>query len=432
MTNRAPLIWLALVLAALSIPHRAPVVDALEGSPVEGVSLEHGVGYLALAPFVGVMDYLTVLTVPQHLMVFAGIFLAFLAWRLVRRRSPRSLGGRVLVELAVLVAFVVGLAAFYAAGVLAYRPMARLVVDDPDIVVVDFHSHNRASHDGRWDFTGERNRAWHRGAGIQVAFIADHDSVSAAIRAMNRNPARAGEGTVILPGREFVYKNQHVVALGTVDPRDARGEWRPDAAAPDAPHRLDGLAERGEPGLPARWCEGWPVLIQTIPNDLGRVPVPACGPDGAGVEAIELLDGDPRGLAQGDQERERILAIADSLGLALVSASNLHGWGSTAASWNLMRIPGWQDMTPEDVGDRIVHMLRNGGPEAVRVLAYRRPATGGVERLFGLTGAVSLPAHFLASRTPLERLSWLLWGALAMTIARLHAARRAPVPARTE
>ena len=58
-------------------------------------------------------------------------------------------------------------------------------------------------------------------------------------------------------------------------------------------------------GLPARWCEGWPVLIQTIPNDLGRVPVPACTADGAGVEAIELLDGDPRGLEQSDRERAR-------------------------------------------------------------------------------------------------------------------------------
>ena len=176
----------ALIAAALLLPHRAPVVDALDGVPVDGVSLEHGLGYLMLAPFLGIMDYLTVLTVPQHVVTFTGIFLAYGAWRLARRRSSRSLTGRLAMEVGVLAAFVVGLAAFYAAGVLAYRPMARLVVDDPDVVAVDFHSHTRASHDGRWDFTEERNRAWHRGAGIQVAFIADHDSVSAAQRIWRR------------------------------------------------------------------------------------------------------------------------------------------------------------------------------------------------------------------------------------------------------
>lgn len=425
MTKRTLLAWSALTVAALALPSRPTVVDALSGAPVDGVALEHGPAYLILAPFLGIMDFLTVITVPQHIMVFAGIFITFGVWRVARRRSRRGVVGRVLVELGVLVAFVVGLLAFYAGGVLAYRPMARLVVDDPDVVVVDFHSHTRASHDGRWDFTEERNRAWHRGAGIQVAFIADHDSVSAALRAMSRNPALAGEGTVILPAREFVYERQHVVALGLVDPREATVDWTPDRDAPAAPHAVSGRAEGDESGLPTRWCSGWPVLIQTIPNDLGRVPVPACGPTGAGVEAIELLDGDPRGLAQSDAERERILAIADSLGLTLVSASNLHGWGSTAASWNLMRIPGWREMTPEDVGARITEMIRYGGPDAVRVVAYRRPTADGVGRFAGVTGMVSLPIHFMAARTRAERISWLAWVALALAAAGAITRRRA-------
>jgi hypothetical protein len=408
----------ALSGAALLFPERAPVVSALTGAPVEGVALEHSFGYLVLAPVFGAMDYLTVLTVPQHVSWLVGLFLAFGAWRLVRRRAKRGWAKRVLIEGGALVGFVVALAAFIAAGALAYRPMARLVVDDPDIVVVDFHSHTRASHDGRWDFTAERNRSWHRGVGTHVAFIADHDSVAPVLRAMTRNPRRAGDGTVVLPAREFVYAGQHVVALGTVDPRTATDAWRPDPGAPPAPHAVGG-DDAGR-----RWCDGWPVLIQTIPNDLGRVPVPFCGPDGAGVEAIELLDGDPRGLLQSDVERERILAIADSLGLALVSASNLHGWGAAAASWNLLRIPGWRDMTPEAVGARIESMLRFGGPDAVEVVAYRRPSMADGARMAALGATVSLPVHFAAQRSRAERVSWLVWMALALAGARVLERRR--------
>lgn len=401
----------ALFGAALLLPERTPVVSALTGAPVPGVALEHSLGYLVLAPLFGVMDYLTVLTVPQHVTWLVGVFLAFGVWRVARRRTPRGWVARGLIEGGALVGFTVVLAAFVAAGALAYRPMAALVVDDPDIVVVDFHSHTRGSHDGRWDFTAERNRNWHRGVGTHVAFIADHDSVAPVLRAMERNPRRAGDDTVVLPAREFVWAGQHVVALGTVDPRTAPDAWRPDPEAPPAPHAV------GEDlRMSTRWCHGWPVLIQTIPNDLARVPVPSCGPDGAGVEAIELLDGDPRGLLQSDVERERILAIADSLDLVLVSASNLHGWGAAAASWNLLRIPGWRDMTPEAVGARIEAMLRFGGRDAVEVVAYRRPSMAGDGRMAALGATVSLPVHFAAQRSRAERLSWLVWMALALTV----------------
>jgi len=411
---------LVLGLAAWFLPSRSPVVSALGGHPIPGVSLEHPIGYLILAPALGTLDYLTVLTVPQHIMVFVGLFGGYAVWRLFRRRTRRPVLARAGIELGALLGYVLALAAFYAAGALAYRPMARLVVDDPDIVVVDFHSHTQASHDGRWDFTLERNRAWHRGAGTHVAFLADHDSVAPAVRALADNPRRAGDDTVLLPGREVVYAGQHVVALGLVDPRVGEGSWVPDPDAPPAPHGIEGDAD------PVRWCLDWPVLIQTIPNRLDRVPVPACSGRGAGVDAIELIDGDPRGLLQGERERERILAIADSLGLALVSSSNLHGWGSTATGWNLMRIPGWRDMTPEEVGRRIEGMVRHEGRTAVEVVAYRRPADAGAGAGAAAVtlAAVSLPVHFFAQRTPAERLAWLVWAILVFGTGSAIARRR--------
>lgn len=389
-------LFLALVALALLVPPAPPVVSGLSGEPVPGVGLRLGPAYLLGAPLWGVFDFLTVRTVDEHVAILAGLCILFGAWRLLRRRSRRSLAARVGVETAVAGAFVLALGGFYVAGVLAPRPMAALRVEDPDVVVVDFHSHSDASHDGRPGFTAERTRAWHRGAGFHVAWLTDHSVVDAALEAAARNPARAGDGTVLLPGREVVYEHQHVVALGLHDPREG---------LPAAPDGTDP-------------CERWPVLIQTIPNDLSRVHPGGCSETGAGVRAIELVDGDPRGLAQGERERQRILALADSLGLIPVAASNLHGWGRTAASWNLIRIPGWREMAPEEVGDRIVELLRSGDRDAVEIVTVRRPAPAPRGRVATAAASVASVADFAARRSRPERLAWLAWLLVGVVAAR--------------
>jgi len=397
-----------LVLLAILLPARAPVVSALTGQPIPGVGLRLTPAYLLLAPLCGVVDYLTVLTVPQHLMVLSTAALLFVAWRVLRRRHPRGFLARTAIELGATVAYVVAVLGFYAFGALGPHPMAALTVDDPDVVVVDFHSHTLASHDGRKSFTAERNRAWHAGAGFDVGYITDHDRLDAAHEAAAHNPTRAGDGTVLLPGREVIYRGQHVVVLGELDPRLGPGVGN------------GGVVD------PAHPCAGWPVLIQTIPNNLGNVTPAGCTDEGAGVRAIELVDGDPRGLAQGDRERARIFALADSMNLAVVAASNLHGWGRTSAAWNLMRIPGWRTMTPAALDAHIQERVHEGGPDAVQIVTVRRPGArlGGV----GIAAApVVAVADFVAARSRLERVSWILW----ITLAALALAARRRAAGRT-
>ncbi len=389
--TRARLVGGLVLVALLILPPRASVVSALTGQPLPGVGLHLPVTYLLLAPLCGVVDYLTVSTIPQHLAVLVTTLLIFVVWRVLRRRRRRrGFLGRVAVEVGAAVGFLAAVLGFYAFGALGPHPMAALSVDDPDVVVVDFHSHTLSSHDGRWNFTAERNRAWHRGAGYDVAYITDHDSIRAAIDAGSRNPLRAGDGTVVLSGREVIYAGQHVVVLGDLDPRLGPGVGN------------GGLVD------PARPCAGWPVLIQTIPNNLGNVAPAACTQAGGGMRAIELVDGDPRGLAQGERDRAWIFQLADSLRLTPVAASNLHGWGRTAVAWNLLRVPGWRAMSPDVLGARIEGTLREGGRDAVQIATVRRPA----RHLEGV-GVAAMPvmavADFVAARSRLERLSWLLW-----------------------
>src|SRR5258707_14805612 len=94
------------------------------------------------------------------------------------------------------------------------RPMAKLVVTDPNTVDADFHSHTNFSGDARKGFSPEENRAWHRHAGFNVAFISDHRSFGGAEAALHANPARAGDRTVLLSAYEGRYLGTFEIFLG--------------------------------------------------------------------------------------------------------------------------------------------------------------------------------------------------------------------------
>lgn len=394
MMRRSPLsLWwpsvAVLVLVLTWLFHRNPVVDALTGDPVPGLALAFTPAYLVLAPMGAVLDQLSLLTDRQHIAVIVSLVLLFVAWRVARRVSGLR-RRRGLLREALLAAGAFGaLVAVYGFGVLGGRPMAYLRASDPDVVIVDFHSHTEDSHDGRSGFDVAARREWHRSAGFDVAYVTDHATITAATRAAAENPAHAGEGTSLAVGREVRFKGQHVLVLGSDDP--TADEYRLDP---------------------------WPVLIQTLPNDLSHVPVPERA-DYGGVEGIELLDADPRGLRQSVEERDRILAIADSLDLALVAGSNNHGWGRTAAAWTVMRMPGWREWSPAQVEREIETRIRTERAGATRVVERRRLASGagGEGHAMAETTVVvtTLPRfvwHVLVSLTLPERLAWLGWVAI--------------------
>jgi len=409
MSDKARFAWAgAIGVVLLALPVRSPVVSVLTGEPVPGVSLHFPAAYLLLAPVCSVLDFLTLLTIPEHLAILGALTLVFLVWRVVRRRKRRRVLPRIAIEVGSFVACLAGLLAVYAFGAVGPRPMAKLEVTDPNIVVVDFHSHTASSHDGRKSFTAPVNRAWHRDAGFDAAWITDHDSIGAGQRAEARNPATAGQGMVLLTGREVVYRNEHVAVLGTVDPRIT-----------PVPGDSIGAVKNG--GVRTPNCSTWPVIIQTIPENLDHVPTP--GPGGCPVvHAIEISDGAPKGIDQGERDKAEILHIADSLHLVPVASSNNHGWGRTAVAWNLIEVPGWRAMTPHELGARIETALRTGDPGAVEVVARRRQARtdGGMRVASPLMSAAS----FLGGLTRPERLGWLIWVGLGWLILRRRSASR--------
>jgi len=139
------------------------------------------------------------------------------------------------------------------------------------------------------------------------------------------------------------------------------------------------------------------------------------------VRAIEFADASPRGFAQLDSARGRVLRLADSLDLAVVAGSDNHGWGRTPAAWSLLTVPGWRRVSSDSLSSLIVACIRRQGRRAVRVVERRRPNAS-----HGAALALIVPAMVWTMLTQIrwpERVSWLLWtwGAWGAALVALRA-----------
>jgi len=388
--------------------------------------------YLVGAPLFGIWDSLSLLTLSQHYAVLVTLIVLYVVWRarasrasvhrarppvLRRARREAVLGG---LSLAALLGF-------YAAGVALPRPMTGIDLEDADLVAIDFHSHTNHSHDGWRMFTAPRNRAWHEAAGFDVAYVTDHYTWQGVDEAAADNPSRAGERTVLLSGAEIRIHRRPTNILG--DRHRYLFALDADSVYMDPDSIAAGYARLGVA----------PTLLYTMPGGLGFV-LPFSAELPSGVIGIELNDGSPRGLEQVRAERAEILALADSMNLALLGAANLHGWGRTAASWSVMRIPGWQQMAPEELGAAIERELHATRRNAVQVVERRMPYHRGSPAGLALTLPWLTLEHFRMLSLA-ERVSWLGWIAgwvVAMqmagawprvTLPRLDGAARRGTPA---
>jgi hypothetical protein len=151
-----------------------------------------------------------------------------------------------------------------------------------------------------------------------------------------------------------------------------------------------------------------PVVIETFPGHLDKV-IAASGPGRAGVRAIELVDGSPRGLDDTRILRSRIVHVADSLNLAMVAGSDNHGWGRAAPAWTLLIVPGWRGMGSDSLSSAIERSLRQG-KEATRVV--ERPVAGELNGVNALEMTVMLPLvvwRMLTTMSVDERVMWIVW-----------------------
>ena len=210
------------------------------------------------------------------------------------------------------------------------------------------------------------------------------------------NPPVAGQGEMILQAIEAGWHGEHVNILGAN--RFYKGVTTADL------RDVDDQALRLASLLPGRE----PIVIQTFPGRLDSLPL-AKGPQTAGIRAIELIDGAPRGIDQTRILRSRIVHLADSANLAMVAGSDNHGWGYAAPGWTLLIVPGWRGMKTDSLAASIEQSLR-GGREATRVAERRIPGELNGGNALELT--LTLPIVVWGMFTTLsvdERIIWLVW-----------------------
>jgi hypothetical protein len=384
-------------LIAVSALFPAPSIwDAETATAVGFAELTRPWTYLIGAPLFGAWDSLSLLTVTQHYALLATCIVGYTLLRLRARSRASSWLRRAGVEVLRATAALGCLLLFYAGGALLPRPMVGLHLGEPDLVSIDFHSHTKYSHDGWRLFPASRNRAWHEAGGFDVAYVTDHYTWEGFEEAQLENPARVGDRTTLLSGAEIRIHLRPTNILGERDRYlfaldSARVYMSPDSIAA-------AFARGGRP----------PTLLYTMPGGL-RFVIPF-DERPSGVVGIELNDGSPRGLEQVKAERAEILALADSMNLAVVGAANLHGWGRTAAAWSVMEVPGWQELSPGQMGDVIEAELHEKRRDAVRVVERRMPYHDGSWLKMALTVPWLTWEHFRMLAWP-ERLSWLAWAA---------------------
>lgn len=372
--------------AVFSLP---PLVDAVHPGAIVPATLHRSAAYYAIAPVSNVLDALTLLSPAQYwttILTCALAFVVLCSRYHCRSRSGFTLGRKV----RAFVDFLAGAVAVIGIALVAERPMASLQLRDPDLIAIDFHSHTSASHDGRTGFDAERNREWHGSSGFNAAYVTDHRTFDGALEGELRNPSLAGDGVTLLPGVELRDGDEHPILIG-VDPRRMRitsPDWKGAAVAAD--------------GGPAP-----PILLLSMPGDILRIPLDeTSGP--VRVAGIEVADGSPRGIAQSSRDHDAIVALAEKLRFAMVSASDNHGWGRTAPGWSVMRIPGWRSMTPAQLDIAIRRTILDQGPRAVAVITRNAapPPTTAVQ--VASSGAM-VGLVMLRTLDPSERASWLVW-----------------------
>src|SRR2546430_5380418 len=165
-----------------------------------------------------------------------------------------------------------------------------------------------------------------------------------------------------------------------------------------------------------------PILFLSLPGDILRIPL-AETTGFVRIAGIELSDGSPRGIAQAARDRVAIIALAERLHLAVVSASDNHGWGRTSPAWSVMRIPGWRAMTPAELDIAIRRTIITRGPHAIAVIARRIPSAPRGKLDVALSGvAVALVMARTMSLT--DRVSWIVWSWALYIFSVLSARRR--------
>lgn len=351
-TKVSGLTSLACALTVLAVAARffplPALTDAASGLPFPGARLDSSWGHLLLGPLSVAADLVVCASARQHV---AGLFFLVGALWAGLRWSAQDRGERAWrAPLRVAADFAKALVAtllFWGWAALGPRPVERLVLQAPEALALDFHSHTSFSRDGRRSFSPEKNAAWHAARGYGAAFVSDHNTVAALER------ARRAKGSALLGGVELSLHEAHVLVYG--------GRPVEAAAHQNGPTGLERALRRAIPeagglavmSLPEYWKHHdgkWEVLADW------------------GARGFEIVSASPKALDFPPEARRRVVDLCRRRNLFMTGGTDNHGWASAACVWTVIELNGWRTLSNERLEEEVLHSLRSSGFNSTRVL----------------------------------------------------------------
>ena len=401
---RLPAILSAFVVVA-QLFSLSPAVDVVTWTAPASARISYPFFHVVLAPLTLLADWLNGGSRRDLVGCAVWAVLAYVLVRLAVRRAPP--GRRATREAAYAALALLGLAAFIGWGYWLPRPIPRLVATDPDLLVLDVHSHTALSHDGRPGFGATRNARWHGRAGFDAAFITDHNVFGAA--KIWRTDATAHRPR-LLGGEELSLFGLHLLVLGNaggIDHQPSDASWDSTGALI---RRLHAESLYLIASLPEYWEHHWGA-------PLGELTA-------WGVDGFEIWTESPQAMDIPPADRRAVIARCQLENRAIFGATDMHGFGNAATVWNLVRLPGWRAPNDTALARALIVGFRARGFAANRVVALRRwlPETR-------LGSAFSVPinlALLLRTASPPHALALLAWiWAVALVV---RSRNRAPKP----
>lgn len=205
--------------------------------------------------------------------------------------------------------------------VTARTPGWRLVVDNPDLIVADLHSHTVKSFDGL--MSTKTNLELHASCGYNVVGLTEHDRL---FTPDTEKPA--GSSSDLLPaviaGLE-THTGPRAMVLGLCrDPRVHLTEPGPDLSQ----DRTSMFARQIHED-----CAG-AVIVVTL-NELRTGDVARLAD--AGVDGFEIANSGHPDLRP--DLRQEVLQTCRSRGLVLIASTDWHGWSGLARTWTVIKAP---------------------------------------------------------------------------------------------
>jgi hypothetical protein len=274
--------------------------------------------------------------------------------------------------------------------VAARIPGWRLVVDNPDLIVADLHSHTVKSHDGLVSM--ETNLKWHEACGDSLVGLTEHDQLFA-----HEASIPAGSSLDLLPavisGLEAHTGPQSMMALGLC------GDPGAELQEPGAEALKDGtlwfskqIHER---------CAGV-VIVVTLntlkTGDIARMV-------DAGVDGFEIVNSGHPNL-RADLRRE-LLDASRLRGVVLVASSDWHGWGGMARTWTAVRAPGASAFSRAQRADCVMGKLREH--DAADVIPVVAGFMGEPSLMRAILAPFAETVRYAQELSPARVVSWWVW-----------------------